>query len=199
LLPLDLDEAWIAEMRATLPELPDARKRRFIEAYGLSAYDASVLVAEQDTAAYFEAVAAGRDAKLTANWVLSELFGRLNRAAIPLSQSPVSAAALGGLIDLIADATISGRIAKDVFAEMFETGRDARAIVDEKGLRQVTDAGELEAVVDRVLAENPDRVAEYRGGNARLLGWFMGQIMKASGGKANPKIVNELLRGKLSE
>lgn len=199
LLPLDLDEAWIAEMRATLPELPDARKRRFIDAYGLSAYDASVLVAEQDTAAYFEAVAAGRDAKLAANWVLSELFGRLNRAAIPLSQSPVSAAALGGLIDLIADATISGRIAKDVFAEMFETGRDARAIVDEKGLRQVTDTGELEAVVDRVLTENPDRVAEYRGGNARLLGWFMGQIMKASGGKANPKIVNELLRGKLSE
>lgn len=197
LLPLRLTQDYVDALKASLPELPEAKKRRFMDAFGLSAYDASVLVAERETADYFEAVAEGRDAKLAANWVISELFGRLNRSETPVEESPLTAQALGGLIDLIADGTISGRIAKDVFAEMFETGRSADDIVEEKGLKQVSDTGALEAAVDQVMADNPDRVADFRGGNEKLLGWFMGQIMKASQGKANPQMVNELLRKKL--
>jgi aspartyl-tRNA(Asn)/glutamyl-tRNA(Gln) amidotransferase subunit B len=199
LLPLRLTQDYVDALKASLPELPEAKKQRFMDAFGLSAYDASVLVAERETADYFEAVADGRDAKLAANWVISELFGRLNRSETPAAESPVSAQALGGLIDLISDGTISGRIAKDVFAELFESGRSADDIVEEKGLRQVSDTGALEAAVDQVMAENPDRVADFRGGNEKLLGWFMGQIMKASQGKANPQMVNELLRKKLSD
>lgn len=198
LLPLRLTGDYVAALKETLPELPEAKKQRFMAAFGLSAYDASVLVAERETADYFETVAEGRDPKLAANWVISELFGRLNRAEVPVVDSPVSAPSLGGLIDLIADGTISGRIAKDVFAEMFDTGRSAADIVEEKGLKQVSDTGELEAAVDKVMADNPDRVADFRGGNEKLLGWFMGQIMKASQGKANPQMVNELLRRKLA-
>jgi len=198
LLPLDLDQAYVDALKAELPELPDAKKLRFVEELGLSPYDAGVLVAERDTAAYFETVAAGRDAKLAANWVTSELLGQLNRAGIALADSPVKAEAMGGLLDLIADKTISNNIAKDVLNDMFETGKDAATIVDEKGLKQVSDTGALEAVVDQIMADNPDSVAEYRGGNQKLIGWFMGQIMKASQGKANPQMVNELLRKKLA-
>jgi len=197
LLPLRLEQGYVDALKASLPELPEAKKQRFMEAFGLSAYDASVLVAERETADYFETVAEGRDSKLAANWVMSELFGSLNKAELSLSESPVSAPSLGGLIDLIADGTISGRIAKDVFADMFETGKPAADIVEEKGLKQVSDSGALEAAVAEVMGANPDRVADYRGGNQKLIGWFMGQIMKASGGKANPKMVNQLLREKL--
>ena len=197
LLPLILTPEFIEAQRATLPELPDAKKARFLADYGLSPYDAGVLVAERETADFFEQVASGRDAKLTANWVISELFGRLNKAGRDVTDSPVSAAALGGLIDLIADATISGTIAKKVFDEMFESGREAAAIVEEQGLKQVTDSGEIEGIIDSVLADNEDKVAEYKGGKDKLFGFFVGQTMRASQGKANPAMVNELLRKKL--
>ena len=170
------------------------RKSRLVSEFGLSAYDASVLVAERETVDYFETVANGRDAKLAANWVISDLFGRLNKTGTPVSQSPVKAEALGELIDLISDQTISGRIAKDVFADMFENGKGAAAIVEDKGLRQVTDAGAIRAQVQAVIDANPDKVADYRGGNQKLVGWFMGQVMQASQGKANPAMVNQLLK-----
>ena len=164
LLPLVLDEAWVAELKAKLPELPDAKKARFMRDYGLSAYDAGVLVAEQATADFYEAVAKGRDAKIAANWVTGDLFAVLNRAGRTIADSPVSAAALGELLDLMADNTISGRIAKDVFEAMVETGEDPAAIVEAKGLRQVTDTGAIDAAVDEVLAANADKVAEYKAG-----------------------------------
>ena len=197
LLPLELTDDYVTKLKKTLPELPDAKKARFMSDYGLSAYDAGVLVAERDTADYFETVANGRDAKQTANWVVSELFGRLNKAGIELSMSPVSAAALGGLIDLMADNTISGRIAKDVFDEMFETSKAASAIVEDKGLQQVTDSGKIEAVVDQIIADNSSQVEKYRAGNEKVIGWFVGQVMKATQGKANPQMVNQVLREKL--
>jgi aspartyl-tRNA(Asn)/glutamyl-tRNA(Gln) amidotransferase subunit B len=197
LLPLVLTPEFIEAQRATLPELPDAKKARFLADYGLSPYDAGVLVAERETADFFEQVASGRDAKLTANWVISELFGRLNKSGKGVTESPVSADALGGLIDLIADATISGTIAKKVFDDMFETGREAAAIVKDQGLEQVTDSGEIEGIIDSVLADNQDKVAEYKGGKDKLFGFFVGQTMRASQGKANPAMVNELLRKKL--
>ena len=199
LLPLELDAAWVEELRAALPELPDAKRQRFIDSFGLSPYDASVLVADKDSADYYEAVIDGgkRDPKLAANWVISELFGRLNKAGKGIDESPVSAADLAGLIDLIADDTISGRIAKDVFDAMIETGKSAAAIVDEKGLKQITDTGAIDTAIDEVMAANADKVAEYRGGNEKLVGWFVGQVMKATGGKANPKLLNQALRDKL--
>ncbi len=203
LLPLVLDPAWVEALRAQLPELPDAKRERFVSQLGLSPYDAGVLVAEKEAADYYEAVLAGadptrrRDPKLAANWVISELFGRLNRAGKGIEESPVSADALGGLLDLIADDTISGRIAKDVFDAMVETGRTAAEIVEEKGLRQITDTGAIDGAIGQVLSANPDKVADYRGGNDKLIGWFVGQVMKATGGKANPKLLNEALREKL--
>jgi aspartyl-tRNA(Asn)/glutamyl-tRNA(Gln) amidotransferase subunit B len=197
LLPLRLDPAWIEALRAALPELPDARKERFVRDYGLSPYDASVLVAEKENAAYFEAVAKGRDGKLAANWVITELFGALNRAGLDVSRSPVSAAALGGLIDRIKDGTISGRIAKDVFELMVESGREADSIIAEKGLRQVTDAHAIEAEVDKIIAASAEKVAQFRAGKEALKGWFVGQVMKATGGKANPAAVNAILDRKL--
>jgi aspartyl-tRNA(Asn)/glutamyl-tRNA(Gln) amidotransferase subunit B len=197
LLPITLTPEFVEAQRAVLPELPDEKKNRFVADYGLSDYDAGVLVAERDTADFFEAVAKGRDAKLAANWVISELFGRLNKAGREITDSPVSAPSLGGLIDLIADDTISGSIAKKVFDDMFETGREASVIVEEQGLKQVTDSVAIEGIVDQVLADNPDKVAEYRGGKDKLFGFFVGQTMRASQGKANPKTVNELLRKKL--
>jgi aspartyl-tRNA(Asn)/glutamyl-tRNA(Gln) amidotransferase subunit B len=198
LLPLVLDAAWVEELRRTLPELPDAKKARFIEAYGLSPYDAGVLVSEQANAAYFETVAKGRDPKAAANWVMGELFGALNRLGLGIEQSPVAAQALGELLDLVADGTISGRLAKDVFAAMAETGKGAAEIVAERGLRQVTDSGAIEAAVDTVLAAQPEKVAEYRSGKDKLFGFFVGQVMKATQGKANPALVNDLLRRKLN-
>ncbi len=199
LLPLDLDPAWVEKLRASLPELPDAKKARLTRQYGLSAYDAGQLVVDRETADFYEAVAKGRDAKLAANWVISELFGALNRKGLDISRSPVSAAALGGLIDLMANGTISGRIAKDVFAEMVETGEDAGRIVEAKGLQQVTDTGAIEAVIDQVLTQQADKLAEYRAGKEKLFGFFVGQVMKASAGKANPALLNELLKKKLAK
>ena len=198
LLPLVIDAGYVERLRAGLPELPDERKARYMSDFGLSPYDAGVLVAEKETAAYYEAVAKGRDAKLAANWVISELFGALNRTGKSIEESPVTAKSLGGLIDLIADNTISGRIAKDVLAEMVESGQEAAAIVEAKGLRQVTDTGAIDTVIDQVMAANEDKVAEYRSGKDKLFGFFVGQVMKASGGKANPAAVNERLKAKLA-
>jgi aspartyl-tRNA(Asn)/glutamyl-tRNA(Gln) amidotransferase subunit B len=198
LLPLVLDEAWVAELKAKLPELPDAKRRRFMQDYGLPAYDAGVLVAEQATADYYEAVAKGRDAKIAANWVMGDLFAALNRAGRTIADSPVPASSLGGLLDLMDDKTISGRIAKDVFEAMVESGDDPASIVERKGLRQVTDLGAIERVVDGILAANADKVAEYKSGREKLFGFFVGQVMKATSGKGNPALVNETLRRKLT-
>ena len=197
-LPLVLDPEWVARLRAELPELPDTKKARFVSAYGLSPEDAGVLVSEKETAQFFEQAAARRDPKTAANWVMGDLFGALNRLGIGIEQSPVSAEQLGSLIDLIGDGTISGRLAKDVFAEMVASGADPGAIVEAKGLRQVTDSAAIEAVIDTVLAAQTDKIAEYRAGRDKLYGFFVGQIMRATEGKANPGLVNELLRKKLT-
>lgn len=196
LLPLQLSQAQVDDIRASLPELPDQMKTRFMADYKLSAYDASVLVGDREAALYFEAVAKGRDPKLSANWVSQELFGALNKAGQSLSDSPVSAAHLGALVDLIADQTISGRIAKQVFEIMFDTGDDPAAIVEREGLKQVTDTGAIEAIVDDIIANNPKQVEQLKS-KPKTLGWFVGQVMKASQGKANPAAVNEILRSKL--
>ena len=199
LLPVVLNDDEIDDIRKHLPELPDDKKRRFMDDFGLSAYDAGVLVADRETADYFEQAAAGVEAKLTANWVTGNLFGALNKAGLSIGQSPVSAEALGQLLGLMADDTISGRIAKDVFDDMFATGRGAAAIVKDKGLQQITDTGAIEAAVDQVISDNPDQGADFQGGNEKTLGWFVGQIMRATQGKANPKLVNEMLRNKLKD
>ena len=199
LLPVVLNDDEIDDIRKHLPELPDDKKRRFMDDFGLSAYDAGVLVADRETADYFEQAAAGVEAKLTANWVTGNLFGALNKVGLSIGQSPVSAEALGQLLGLMADDTISGRIAKDVFDDMFATGRGAAAIVKDKGLQQITDTGAIEAAVDQVISDNPDQVADFQGGNEKTLGWFVGQIMRATQGKANPKLVNEMLRNKLKD
>jgi aspartyl-tRNA(Asn)/glutamyl-tRNA(Gln) amidotransferase subunit B len=196
LLPLVLDPEWVATLKTALPELLDKKRARFVADYGLGVEEASVLVAERATADFFEDVAKGRDPKAAANWVVGDLFGALNRKGLGIEDSPVAAAQLGGLLDLIADGTISGRIAKDVFAEMVETGADPGRIVEKKGLRQVTDTGAIEAAVDAVLAANPAQVAQYAA-NPKVLGFFVGQVMKATQGKANPALVNQLLKKKL--
>jgi aspartyl-tRNA(Asn)/glutamyl-tRNA(Gln) amidotransferase subunit B len=197
LLPLVLDAKWVEAIKAGLPELPDAKKERFTREYGLSAYDAGVLVAEKETAEFYETVAKGRDAKLAANWTINELFARLGKAGIEIGASPVSASSLGDLVGLIADNTISGRTAKDVLDEMFATGKAPAAIVEAKGLRQITDTGAIEAAVDVAIAANPAQVAKYKAGETKVAGWFVGQVMKATGGKANPQLVNQLLAKKL--
>ena len=209
LLPLELSDDDIESLRAELPELPDDKKARFMAEYGLSAYDAGVLVAERQTADYFETVAKGgdakggeakgRDAKLAANWVSGNLFAALNKLGRGIAASPVSADSLGGLLDLMADGTISGRIAKEVFDEMVESGAAPAAIVADKGLEQITDTAAIEAFVDAAIAAGPDQAESVRGGNDKAIGWFVGQVMKATQGKANPKMVNELLREKLKE
>ncbi|HVH79907.1 MAG TPA: Asp-tRNA(Asn)/Glu-tRNA(Gln) amidotransferase subunit GatB [Stellaceae bacterium] len=196
LLPLVLDPEWVAKLKTGLPELPDAKRTRFVRDMGLGAEEAGVLVAERATAEFFEAVAKVRDARAAANWITGDLFGALNKKGLGIEQSPVSAEQLGKLIDLIADGTISGRIAKDVFAEMIEAGGDPAAIVEAKGLRQVTDTGAIEAAVDAALAASPAQVAQYAT-NPKVLGFFVGQVMKATQGKANPALVNELLNKKL--
>ena len=197
LLPVVLDPAWVEELRAALPELPDAKRARFIGEYGLSPYDAGVLVAEQATALFYETVARGRDAKLAANWVTGDFFAALNRTGRSIEQPPVSAAALGKLLDLVADNTINGKIAKEVFEAMVQTGDDPAAIIDASGLRQVTDTGAIDAAVDVVLAANADKVAEYRAGRDKLFGFFVGQVMKAMAGKGNPALVNAALKQRL--
>jgi aspartyl-tRNA(Asn)/glutamyl-tRNA(Gln) amidotransferase subunit B len=196
LLPLELDPAWVEAIKKGLPELPDAKKHRFMRDYGLSLYDAAVLSQDRVKADYFETVARGRDGKLAANWVTTELFGALNKSGREIADSPISAGQLGRLIDLIADSTISGRIAKDVFAIMFETGGNPERIVEERGLKQVTDAGAIEKAVDAIIAANPDQAREVKE-KPKTLGWFVGQVMKATGGKANPAAVNEILKRKL--
>ncbi|MBV8088192.1 MAG: Asp-tRNA(Asn)/Glu-tRNA(Gln) amidotransferase subunit GatB, partial [Alphaproteobacteria bacterium] len=198
LLPLVLDRDWVAQLRAELPELPDAKKARFMSEHGLSTEDAAVLVAEKEAALFYERVAHGRDAKTAANWIMGDLFGALNRLGIGIEQSPVSAEHIGALIDLIGDGTISGRLAKEVFAEMITSGADPAAIVELRGLHQVTDAGAIEAAVDEVLAAQQDKVAQYRAGRDKLYGFFVGQVMRATRGKANPALVNQVLKKKLA-
>ena len=197
LLPLEFESSWVEEIKQTLPELPDQKKHRFMNDFGLGAYDASVLIAERNRASFYEDVANGNDPKLAANWVINELLGILNKNEKSLEESPISATQLSGLIKLIQDDTISGKIAKDVFAEMFTSGKDASTIVEEKGLKQVTDTDAIEAIIDEVIAENPDNVAAYRGGKDKLFGFFVGQVMKKSQGKANPAAVNKILKEKL--
>ena len=192
-----VSDALIAKIKAELPELPDAKQTRLMADYGLSAYEASVLVAEQQRADYFEAVAKNIKAKLAANWVISELLGRLNKAEIALEDSPVSADALNGLLQFIEKGTISGRTAKDVFDEMMENGASAADIIAEKGLEQISDVGEINTLIETIIADSPQQVEEYRGGNQNLFGWFVGQAMKRSGGKVNPQEVNRILKEKL--
>ena len=196
LLPLEFDDAFVESLKGALPELPDAKKARFIATYGLSPYDASVLVAERDQADYFEDVAKGRDGKAAANWVINELFGRLNKEGKDVTTSPVSAAQLGGLVDLIGEGVISGKIAKDLFEIVWTEGGDPRQIVEARGMKQVTDTGAIEKAVDEIIAANPDKVEQVKA-KPTMLGWFVGQAMKASGGKANPQALNEILKQKL--
>jgi aspartyl-tRNA(Asn)/glutamyl-tRNA(Gln) amidotransferase subunit B len=197
LLPLELAPSLVADLKAHLPELPDAKKARFMRDYALSGYDAGVLVAERATAEFFEAVVgageATRDPKLAANWVINELAGRLNKEAKDIAVSPVKEAQLGAILDLMADGTISGKIAKDVFEIVWNEGGEPRTIVETRGLKQVTDVSALEKLVDDIIAKNPDKVGDAKT-NPKAIGWFVGQVMKASGGKANPQAVNELLK-----
>jgi aspartyl-tRNA(Asn)/glutamyl-tRNA(Gln) amidotransferase subunit B len=196
LLPLELSPGFVAELEAQLPELPDEKKARFVRDYALSTYDANVLVSERDTAAYFEDVARGRDAKAAANWVINDLAGRLNKEGKDIAAAPISASQLGAILDLIAAGTISGKIAKDLFEIVWTEGGDPAAIVKARGMEQVTDLSAIEAVVDEIVDKNPDKVAQARG-NPKLIGWFVGQVMKTSGGKANPQAVNDVLKRKL--
>ncbi len=196
LLPLEIEQEWVDQIRASLPELPDARKARFVREFGLSEYDASVLTAEAANAQYFEQVAQGRDGKLAANWVINELFGRLRKDDRDITSSPVSPEQLGGIVALISSGEISGKIAKDVFEIVYSEGGDPATIVAERGMRQVTDTGAIEAAVDEVIAANPAQVEKARA-NPKLAGWFVGQVMKATGGKANPQAVNEIVTARL--
>jgi aspartyl-tRNA(Asn)/glutamyl-tRNA(Gln) amidotransferase subunit B len=196
LLPLEFTAAFVDELRAQLPELPDEKKARLVRDYALSAYDADVLSAERDTADFFEQVAQRRDAKAAANWVINELAGRLNKEGMGIAASPVSASQLGAILDLISAGTISGKIAKDVFEIVWKEGGDPRALVEAKGLVQMTDLSAIEAIVDEIVARNPDKVAQVKA-KPTMVGWFVGQVMKASGGKANPSAVNDLLKRKL--
>ena len=196
LLPLEIEQGWVDEIAASLPELPDEKKARFIKEFGLNDYDAGVLTAEVENADYFEAVARGRDGKLAANWVINELFGRLKKEGREITQSPVSETQLGGIVALISSGEISGKIAKEVFEIVFNEGDEPADIVEKRGMRQVTDTGAIEAAVDAVIEENPAQVAKARA-NPKLAGWFVGQVMKATHGKANPKAVNEMVAKKL--
>lgn len=196
LLPLEFDQAFVDNLATDLPELPDEKRGRFITDLGLSPYDAGVLVAERETADFFEKVAQGRDAKMAANWVINDLLGALNKDNRSIEESPVSASQIGGIIDLIKQDTISGKIAKDVFEIIYAEGGDPAEIVESRGLKQVTDMGAIEAAVDDVIAANPDKVAQAKE-KPNMVGWFVGQVMKETGGKANPQAVNKLLRAKI--
>jgi aspartyl-tRNA(Asn)/glutamyl-tRNA(Gln) amidotransferase subunit B len=199
LLPLEIDQAWVDDIAATLPELPDAKKARFIADFGLSDYDASVLTAETRDADFFESVASDAgDGKLSANWVINELFGRLKKDDAEITDSPVSPAQLAGIIRLIKSDAISGKIAKDLFEIVYTEGGDPEQIVEARGMKQVTDTGAIEAAVDQIIAANPEQVEKAKQ-NPKLAGWFVGQVMKATGGKANPKAVNEIVAAKLAE
>ena len=196
LLPLEFDQAFVDDLARGLPELPDDKKARFMRDYGIASYDAGVLVMERASADFYEAVAKGRDAKAAANWVINELFGRLNKEGLDITSSPVSAAQLGAIVDLISEGVISGKIAKDLFEIVWTEGGDPRALVEARGMKQVTDTGAIEAAVDAIIAGNPDKVAQAQA-KPTMLGWFVGQVMKETGGKANPQSVNEVLKRKL--
>ncbi len=196
LLPLELTAEYVEALAGDLPELPDEKKARFIRDYGLSPYDAAVLVGERTTADFYEAVAKGRDAKTAANWVINELFGRLNKEGKGIEQSPISPDQLGDILDLIAARVISGKIAKDLFEIVWSEGGDPWNIVETRGLKQVTDVSAIEKIIDEIIAANPDKVAQAKA-KPTLIGWFVGQVMRASAGKANPQAVNELLKRKL--
>jgi aspartyl-tRNA(Asn)/glutamyl-tRNA(Gln) amidotransferase subunit B len=197
LLPLEIEQTWVDDIAASLPELPDEKKARFVTDFGITEYDASVLTAEAENAAFFEEVARGRDGKMAANWVINELFGRLKKEDHDITESPMSAAQLGGILDLIAKGDISGKIAKDLFEIVYTEGGDPAGIVEARGMKQVTDTGAIEAAVDQIIADNPAQVEKAKE-NPKLAGWFVGQVMKATGGKANPKAVNEIVAKKLS-
>ncbi|MEQ9242595.1 Asp-tRNA(Asn)/Glu-tRNA(Gln) amidotransferase subunit GatB [Roseovarius indicus] len=196
LLPLEIEQEWVDGIAESLPELPDEKKSRFVNNFGLSEYDANVLTAEHENAAFFEAAAEGRDGKLVANWVINELFGRLKKEGHEITESPVSPAQLGGIVDLISSDAISGKIAKDLFEIVYTEGGDPAKIVEERGMKQVTDTGAIETAVDQIIADNPAQVEKAKS-NPKLAGWFVGQVMKATGGKANPKAVNEIVQQKL--
>jgi aspartyl-tRNA(Asn)/glutamyl-tRNA(Gln) amidotransferase subunit B len=196
LLPLEFDQAYVDALKKNLPELPDEKKTRFMRDFSLSAYDAGVIVAERETAEYFETAAKGRDGKAAANWVINELFGRLNKENLEIVNSPVSAIQIGSIIDLTKDGTISGKIAKDLFEIVWNEGGDPRVIVEQRGMKQVTDTGAIEKVVDDIIAKNPDKVADAKS-NPKAIGWFVGQAMKSSSGKASPQAVNDILKRKL--
>ena len=196
MLPLELTQDYVEELKSKLPELPDEKRARFIKSFGLSAYDADVLVAERSSADYFESVANGRDGKLAANWVINELFGRLNKEGKDIETCPVSAQQLGAIVDLIASNAISGKIAKDLFEIVWTEGGDPAEIVEKRGMKQVTDTGAIEKAVDAIIASNPDKVEQAKA-KPSMLGWFVGQVMKATGGKANPAAVNDILKAKL--
>jgi aspartyl-tRNA(Asn)/glutamyl-tRNA(Gln) amidotransferase subunit B len=196
LLPLEFTDDWVAAIKNSLPELPDEKRNRFVSAYGLSVYDASVLSAERASSDFFEATAKGRDGKIAANWVINELFGRLNKEGKTIETTPVSARQLGEIVDLITSGTISGKIAKDVFEIIWTEGGSPSEVVESRGLKQVTDTGAIEKAVDEIIAQNPDKIAAVLA-KPSMLGWFVGQVMKSTGGKANPQTVNDLLRQKL--
>ncbi|MFC0811757.1 Asp-tRNA(Asn)/Glu-tRNA(Gln) amidotransferase subunit GatB [Paracoccus panacisoli] len=196
LLPLEIEQGWVDDIAASMPELPDEKKARFVQALGLSEYDAGVLTAEVENADYFEAVAQGRDGKQAANWVINDLFGRLKKEGLEIGASPVSAAQLGGVLDLIASGEISGKMAKDLFEIVWTEGGEPAEIAAARGMKQVTDLGAIEAAVDEIIAANPAQVEKAKA-NPKLAGWFTGQVLKASGGKANPAAVNELVAKKL--
>jgi len=199
LLPVILSQEFVEEIRSTLPELPDEKKQRFVSDFGLSSYDADVLVADRPIAEFFEEAAKGQDAKIVANWVTSDLFGYLNKQGLEISNSPVAGTQLGALVGLISDGTISGRIARDVFSEMCETSKDPADIVEAKGLKQVSDTGELEGLIDEVISNGSAQLEQYKSGNEKIIGWFVGQVMQVTKGQANPQMVNEILRKKLAE
>jgi aspartyl-tRNA(Asn)/glutamyl-tRNA(Gln) amidotransferase subunit B len=196
LLPLEIEQAWVDDIAARMPELPDAKKARFMADFGLTDYDANVLTADLESAGFFEAVAKGRDGKITANWVINELFGRLNKEGKPIADSPVSAAQLGGMLDLLAKGDITGKMAKDLFELLWTEGGDPAEVAARHGMKAVTDTGAIEAALDALIAANPDQVEKAKV-NAKLAGWFTGQVLKATGGKANPAVVGAMVAAKL--
>tara|TARA_B100000579_G_scaffold354149_1_gene309069 strand:- start:113 stop:760 length:648 start_codon:yes stop_codon:yes gene_type:complete len=197
LLPLDLSDDFVNDLKKNIPELPDEKKKRFIEKFNLSPYEANILVGDIETSKYFEEVIEKSDVKLSTNWITGELFALLNEKNLEISQSPISAKNLSKLIDLIKDGTISGKIAKSIFELMSKGNKDPEVIVKEKGLKQESDPRELEKLIDKVIGDDPDKVKEYKSGKDKLFGFFVGQVMKISGGKANPQLVNEILKKKL--
>ena len=196
LLPLEIEQAWVDDIAASMPELPDAKKARFMADFGLTDYDANVLTADLDSAGFFESVAQGRDGKIAANWVINELFGRLNKQGLAIAETPVSAAQLGGMLDLLAKGEITGKMAKDLFEILWLEGGDPAEQAAKHGMKAVTDTGEIERALDALIAANPEQVEKAKL-NAKLAGWFTGQVLKATGDKANPAVVNAMVAQKL--